>query len=265
MLGSVAYDAKVVPIWEGIKEFFLNQGVKFDFVLFSNYEAQVEALFSRFIDIAWNTNLAYVKCDRRLNGKARILAMRDTDLEFRSKLITKADSRINSISDLKGCKVGFGSRDSAQAAIVPEFYLMESGLSADSDYQAIRFNSDVGKHGDTGRSETEVLDSLLQGNLDAGAVGESSWAQLGPSAASQLKCIWTSPPYSHCNFTALPDFDDEASKLFVNTLLKMDYEIPEHRHILDLEGLKRWVPGEKKGYDKIFEAVDKTAYLITQK
>ena len=260
MLGSVAYDAKVVPIWEGIKDFFLNQGVAFDFVLFSNYEAQVEALFSHFIDIAWNTNLAYVKCEQRLNGKAKILAMRDTDLEFRSKLIVKNDSKLNEISDLKGLKVGFGSRDSAQAAIVPEYYLIEAGLT-DSDYQAIRFNSDVGKHGDTGRSETEVLDALLQGKLDAGAVGETSWAALSPAAAAQLKCIWTSPAYSHCNFTALPDFDENLSQLFVDTLLKMDYNNPEHRHILDLEGLKRWVPGEKKGYDKVFEAVGKTGYL----
>ena len=261
MLGSVAYDAKVVPIWEGIKDFFVNEGVKFDFVLFSNYEAQVEALFSRFIDIAWNTNLAYVKCDRRLNGQAQILAMRDTDTEFHSKLIVKKDSQYTDITKLKGSRVGYGSRDSAQAAIIPEFYIIGAGLNASSDYEAIRFNSDIGKHGDTGFSETEAIEALLAGNVDVAAVGETCWMNLSPLAAAELKCIWTSPPYSHCNFTALPDIDKSARELFIKTLLKMDYNNPEHRRILELEGLKQWVPGDKKGYQTVFEAVDKTGYL----
>jgi hypothetical protein len=42
VLGAVAYDAKVVPIWEGF-EFFVSRGLPFDFVLCSNYERQVEA------------------------------------------------------------------------------------------------------------------------------------------------------------------------------------------------------------------------------
>ena len=34
-------------------------------VLFSNYEAQIEALFNRQIELAWNTNVAYVRCEQR--------------------------------------------------------------------------------------------------------------------------------------------------------------------------------------------------------
>ena len=72
MLGAVAYDQKVVPIWEGIREYFRGAPVEMDVVLFSNYEAQVNALLAGKIDIAWNTNLAYVRTDprhaRRLPG-----------------------------------------------------------------------------------------------------------------------------------------------------------------------------------------------------
>lgn len=39
-LGAVAYDAKVVTIWEGIREHFNREGAPMDFVLFSNYERQ---------------------------------------------------------------------------------------------------------------------------------------------------------------------------------------------------------------------------------
>ena len=68
MVGAVVYDPKVVPIWEGIRAYFTDAPVGMDFVLFSNYEAQVEALLGGRIDIAWNTNLAVrpdVPRDRR--------------------------------------------------------------------------------------------------------------------------------------------------------------------------------------------------------
>ena len=71
MVGAVAYDAKVVPIWEGIREYFRGAPVEMDFVLFSNYEAQVEALLAGKIDIAWNTNLAFVRVHHATAGDCR--------------------------------------------------------------------------------------------------------------------------------------------------------------------------------------------------
>ena len=43
VIGAVAYDPKVVTIWEGFKAWFNQRGQPFDYVLFSTYEAQVEA------------------------------------------------------------------------------------------------------------------------------------------------------------------------------------------------------------------------------
>ncbi len=260
-IGAVAYDAKVVPIWEGIRDFFVAQGVPFDYVLFSNYEAQVEALFDGFIDIAWNTNLAFVRVENRLKKESRILAMRDTDVEFTSKIIVPADSKIKVLSDLRGKRVAFGSKDSAQAAVVPEHYLRLEGMIPDKDFTAVRFNTDVGKHGDTGRSESDVLLALEEGKADAGCIGESTWFALTAGGAdSKFSCLWTSAPYSHCNFTALPDLEESKAEAFVNTLMKMDYANPAHRPIMDMEGLKKWVVGQRKGYDVIFAAAKATAY-----
>ena len=70
LLGAVAYDPKVVTIWEGIRDYFLEQGVAFDFALFSNYERQVEQLLAGHIDIAWNTPLAHVRVKERTNGQS---------------------------------------------------------------------------------------------------------------------------------------------------------------------------------------------------
>ena len=130
IVGAVAYDPKVVTIWEMIREYFLTSGVPNDFVLFSNYEAQVEALLRGFIDIAWNTNLAYLRVHRRTKGQCRVIAMRDTDVEFTSVIVARTDAGISKLADLKGKTVAFGSRDSGQAAILPAYFLRRKTFAA---------------------------------------------------------------------------------------------------------------------------------------
>src|SRR2546425_8640151 len=118
-VGVVAYDPKVVTIWEGIKEYFEANGVPMDFVLFSNYDAQVDALLDGWIDIAWNTNLAYVKVHRRTGGKCGGLAMRHVDVRFTPKIIAGEGTGIEGIRHLQGRGFAFGSRDFGQAATFP--------------------------------------------------------------------------------------------------------------------------------------------------
>ncbi|MBX9688405.1 MAG: PhnD/SsuA/transferrin family substrate-binding protein [Candidatus Obscuribacterales bacterium] len=262
LLGAVAYTAAVVDIWEGIKDFFNEEGCSFDFVLFSNYEAQVDALLAGFIDVAWNTNLAFIKTDSKLAGRTRLLAMRDTDIDFKSKFIARKGS-FDSLEKLRGKTVAFGSRDSAQAALMPEYFLRKAGLTADQDYKALRFNSDVGKHGDTGRSELEVIHAVLSGEAAAGAIGISTWEAL-KSKEADLESFWTSPGYSHCVFNALPEADEEMCKSFVDTLMRMKYENPAHRRLLELEGLKQWVLASRDGYVQISEAARLLAYVQTE-
>lgn len=258
-LGAVAYDAKVVPIWDGIRSYINDQGPGMEYVLFSNYEAQVDALLEGFIDIAWNTNLAYVRTFRRSRGRCRALAMRDTDVDFSSVILTRPGSGVKSLPDLCDRMLALGSRDSAHAAILPLYYLAREGLDWRRDFQVRRFDLDVGKHGDTGNSEAAVLDAVASGETEAGAVGDAFWARALEERAvnrEKAQALWTTPSYHHCNFTALDSLDEARTKPWVEALLRMDYNNPAHRPILDMEGLKQWVPGRTQGYRTLFEAID---------
>jgi len=258
MVGAVAYDAKVVPIWEGIREYFRGAPVEMDFVLFSNYEAQVDALLGGRIDVAWNTNLAYVHVHRATAGECRVLAMRDTDVDFFSLLVGRT-GELTSASDLRDRTLALGSADSVQAAIMPVHYLRREGLEPDRDVRLLRFDSDVGKHGDTGRSEREALEAVLGGTADAAAVGAASWdtfVRAGEVPPGRLAAFWTSPAYSHCNFTALPSLQSDVADAWTAHLRAMDWTVPEHRRILELEGLREWVGPQLDGYRDVFDAVD---------
>ena len=258
MLGAVAYDQKVVPIWEGIREYFRGAPIEMDVVLFLNYEAQVNALLAGKIDIAWNTNLAYVRTFHVTHGACRVLAMRDSDVEFFTLLVCRA-GELSAPEDLRGRTLALGSADSAQAAIMPVYHLTQAGLHPGENIELMRFDSDVGKHGDTGRSEREALAAVLDGRADAAAVGAASWDVLvrsGEVPPGELAPFWTSPPYSHCNFTAMPSLDRQVADAWTAHLRAMDWANPEHRRILELEGLREWVGPQLDGYRDVFAAVE---------
>lgn len=257
-VGSVAYDPKVVTIWEAMREYFEEAGVPTDYVLFSNYEAQVQALFEGQIEIAWNTNVAYVRSEQRSGGSCQVLGMRNSDLDFTTRLVARLDSGIQSLPDLRGRRLALGSADSAQAAILPLHYLRDAGLDPERDMELLRFDPDVGKHGDTGTSELEVLRALHDGRADAGMIGHTTWlTQLehGGVNTALVRSVWTSPGYNHCNFTALPGFDVQLGQRWTQALLAMDYNDPRWRRLMDLEGLTEWLPGRKSGYEVLTAAM----------
>ena len=270
-VGAVAYTPKVVTIWEGMRNYFHDEAhLPVEVVLFQSYEAQVLALLAQpgevvpRIDIAWNTNLAYLQADEWSGHTCRAIAMRDTDLNWMTKIVAVTGGPISTIDDLKNRTLALGSRDSGHAAILPVYFLEQHGMSEGRDYRTLRFDSDVGKHGDTGTSEVEVVRAVLDGRADAGAIGSPFWTtvrneRLVPEGA--LREIWSSPPYNHCMFTARPDLDVEQEQRFAEALSAMSYDNPVHRAILDAEGLQRWLPPHLDGYSALREAATQQGFF----
>lgn len=258
VVGAVAYTANVVPIWEGMRDYFRDGPVPMDYVLFSNYERQVDALLAGHVDVAWNTNVAWVRTLRRSGGEARALAMRDTDLAFRTLMVARKGSGLDGLASLRGRRVAFGSRDSGQARILPVHFLARAGVGLD-DVQPVIFDSDVGKHGDTGRSDLDALRAVAEDAADVAAVGVNTWGGLraaGEAAVADFEVVWQSEDYNHCNFTTLPTVDEARVEAWVDHLLAMDWDDPDHRRILELEGLRRWERPRLEGYASLIEAME---------
>lgn len=257
-LGAVAYDPKVVPIWEGMRRYFHDEAqLDVETILFQTYEAQVRALLAArgdpgpHIDIAWNTNLAFLQAREWSANACRPLAMRDTDLGWCTVIIAPAGGTLSSLTDVRGRTVALGSRDSGHAAILPVHFLAQQNLIEGRDYRTLRIDTDVGKHGDTGTSEVDVLRAVLDGRADAGVIGSPFWSstqaqQLIPAGA--LSVVWQSPPYSHCMFTARAGLEPEIERCFIDALLGMSIDNPVHRPTLEAEGLRRWIPADVNGY-----------------
>jgi ABC-type phosphate/phosphonate transport system substrate-binding protein len=262
LVGCVAYHPRIVTIWEGFLPHFAEHGQPTDYVLYSNYERQVEALLAGEIDLAWNTNTAYVAAAARIGGDAQVLAMRDMDADFRTVIVTRRGEAFVRAPELAGRRLALGSRDSGHAAILPLHYLAREGLDAAGACELVRFDTDLGKHGDTGDSELRVLRAVREGEADAGALGDATWALLrteSPENTDGLEVCWRSPAYYHCNFTALPSFEEAGA--WSEALLAMRHDDPAVRVEMELEGVRRWLPGDKSGYADLTEAMREQGYI----
>ena len=259
VLGAVAYDPKVVTIWDGFRRWFYDQGLPFDYVLYSNYERQVLDLVAGRIDVAWNSPLAWVRT-RRLAPDARALVMRDTDQDLTSVVVVRADSPIEDLVGLAGRVVGTGAVDSPQATLLP------LSLLAKVPVTVRRFEVGVGLHGDHIGGERDAARALMAGQVDAACMIDGNhllFTKEGTLPAGGTRVIARTGAYDHCNMS-VAGAPSPGLERFVSLLLDMDYGDPAVRPLLDLEGLTRWLPGRLSGYGPLEAAVDARGFYSTR-
>lgn len=266
LIGAVAYDPRVVTIWEGFSAWLGERGLPVDYVLYSNYERLVDALMEGAVDVAWNSPLAWVRASRMAaarGGSARAIVMRDTDRDLTSLVVARADSGLAALEDLRGRTVGVGAPDSPQATLLPLSLLRAAGLAPGADVAVREFDVLGGKHGDHVGGEREAARALARGEVDAACMIASNhdlFVEEGTLSAGATRVLGRTPVYDHCNFTVTDAAPAEAVDMLAELLLSMSYDDPELRPLLDLEGLRVWRPGRVEGYAPLEAAVDEAGY-----
>jgi phosphonate transport system substrate-binding protein len=266
LMGAVAYDPKVVTIWDGFRRWFAERDLDFDYVLYSNYERQVEDLLAGRIHAAWNSPLAWVRA-RRL-GEAQgvavsALTMRDSDRDLTTVIVVRADSPITDVDGLRGRRVGAGAIDSPQATLLPLHHLLGQGLTPGRDFEVRRFDVGVGLHGDHIGGERDAAAALAAGEVDAACMIDANhllFTRDGTLRSGATRMLIQTLPYDHCNMTVTEAGPPATLQRFRELLLAMDYGDAGVRPLLDLEGLKQWKDGRTSGYAALEAAVDDLAF-----
>ena len=164
IVGAVAYTPNVVPIWEGIRDYFADTDAPMDFVLFSNYGRQVDALLA-------GTHRHRLEHQPRLGPHRRADRRRSAapwrcatpTPSSRPCFVARAGAGLDGSGEPARPTAGTGipglraGRDPAACTTS-----REAGLGSDA-VELLRIDSDVGKHGDTGRSELDALRAVLDG------------------------------------------------------------------------------------------------------
>jgi ABC-type phosphate/phosphonate transport system substrate-binding protein len=271
LIGAVAHDPAVVPLWTTFRAWFRAHGLPVDYVLYSHYERQVEDLIDTRIHVAWNSSLAWVRARRLAAARGigvRPVAMRDTDRDLTSVVVTRSDSPYRSVADLLGQTVAVGAVDSPQATLLPLAQLHHSGLRPGEDLEVRRFDLGVGLHGDDVGGEWEAARALTHGEVAAACMADANrllFEAAGDVAAcgsgvltggAGTRPLARTDPYDGGVLTVVDTAPPALVERFTDLLLSMSHHDPDTRELLDLAGLSSWQPGRTSGYAALEAAVD---------
>lgn len=258
-VGAVMYDPKVSVIWEIIRQFFESRQCPIDTVFYSNYDLQVAALLDGKIDVAWNSPLAWLDAQRRSGGRCRAIAMRDTDRDRISHVVAAKEGPVRALADLRGKTLAVGALDSPQATLIPQGLLRANGMHPGRDLIVRRFDLLVGKHGDHVGGELEAFRCLERREAEACAMLDlnwETWMRDGTIDPGQFVIVASTPRFDHCVFTATGELKIEDEHPWLDALFSMRYDDPAHRQMMDLEGLKAWMPGRTTGFGPLAAVVE---------
>ena len=171
-------------------------------------------------------------------------------------MFTRRDSSITTLEDLKGKRVALGSRGSAQAGLLPYYFLKQHGLDPQRDLVACTFSED--REPSPLSDERAVVELVRTGEYDAGAVSRRTLEGLtepGQPMQDTLRVFWSSPGYSHCCFTAHRELDAGLAQKITEAFISLHYKDQLGKEVLDAEGCQAFVPGITTGWEALESAL----------
>jgi phosphonate transport system substrate-binding protein len=229
-------------------------GMKVEFTPVSDYPAAVEALVNKKVDLVWFGGFTYVQAQIRSGGKIVPLAQREEDTKFQSVFITKTDSGIKSLGDLKGKQVSFGSQSSTSGHLMPRHFLLQANLNPEKDFRRIAYS---GAHDAT-------IASVVSGKVDAAALDITVWRKFVGENKVDTKAVdvfYTTAPYFNYNWSMHADSAADLRAKVQKALLDLDPATAEGKEILQLNRATRYINTTPENYKGI-EAAGRSAGLI---
>jgi len=207
--------------------------LKVTYIPVVDYAATVEGLAAKKLDMVWYGGFTYVQARKR-TGDAVPLVSREEDLTFHSKFITRKDTGITKLADLKGKTFSFGSVSSTSGHLMPRYFLLQNGIDPEKDFAKFSFS---------GAHDATAL-WVESGKVDAGALNESVWDKLLQTKkvdTDKVFVFWTTPPFVDYVWAVRGDLDKGLQERIASALVRLDASKPEDKRLLDLHRTKRYV------------------------
>ena len=232
---------KFAPLGEYLEK---EIGMKVEFTPVTDYAAVVESLATKKLDMAWLGGFTFVQTKLRTKGTAIPIVQRAEDEKFTSRFIVPIDSTAKGLADLKGKTFAFGAPSSTSGHLMPRYFLMQAGISPDTDFKNVAFS---GAHDAT-------VAFVAGGKAEAGVLNASVWDKLvetkNPNAL-KVRVLSSTPPYYDYNWTVRGDLDPAIVTKLTNAFIKLDPTNSAHKAILELQRASKFIPTKASNYDGI--------------
>lgn len=131
----------------------------------TNYTGVVQAMVAGKLDLAYFGGLTYAQALEQVPVEPIVTEIdRETGTtEYWSYIITRPDSGINSLEDLKGKTFAFGDPSSTSGSLYPRIMLVEAGFNWEREFAPMKQVIYTGGHDAT-------AEAVVTGKVDAGGI-----------------------------------------------------------------------------------------------
>lgn len=199
-----------IPLTEYLSK---ETGEKVSLVITMDYESYKAAVKKGQIDLGFSNPIIYVQLKKGLS--IELLALSEepkAGAKFRGIIITRKDSGIDKIQDLKGKKLIFVDKDSAGGYIFQMLTLSQAGLNIEKDFTTLGF----------AKKHDNVVMAVFNKIADAGGIREDDLDKLKDKVdLSQIKIVAYTDYFPNWPVYSTPKLDKGTVAKIKSALLKL--------------------------------------------
>lgn len=228
-------------------------GMKVEYINATNYDAAVAMIGSNKIDLGWFGGVTGVDAVDACAGKARMIATRAKDLQFKTYFVANRAvvdaGRIGPVKSLDELKsklpeltFTFGNERSTSGHIMPRHFMTEAGIDLDKGVKAGAKNQ---------LNHTVTLDKVADGSVDVGALNYTNYELASDEKKQQAVKIFETPTYVDYCMVARDSLGEELIEKIRTAFTKLDPNNPEHKAMLDAFKADAFVAAESSQWQMI--------------
>ena len=210
------------------------------------YTAAVEMMSQGKLDMVYFGGLTYVLAKKDVDITPLVRGKVGGTAENYTYIVTRTDSGINSIEQLKGKRFAFGDVASTSGHLIPHKSLLSAGIDPNKDFSDLKY---------TGAHDKTAL-AVFNKEVDAGAMNARKFPAMvsqGIFTEKEMKILWKSPPFADYPWAAVSSLGEEMLMKIQTAFVELDDPV-----MLKLLG----VEGYEKTTDQDFENLRKAAQKL---
>ena len=238
-------------------------GMEIEPFVATDYTGIVEALRVHKLDVAFLAPASYVLAKNEADIKVILKSERKGIPFYYAAIITRADSGIKTLDDLRGKTFAFGDTLSTTGHVFPRKMLKERGIDPTRDLKQILYS---------GGHDATVL-AVLNGKVDAGATyanspdgNDTAWMRYlkDPADVKRIRAIAFSEPIPADNLVVSGALDPQIVKRLEDIFIELSRDAKGKTMLRDLYQIDGFVPATDQDYDSVREAFKEAGIQIKE-
>ena len=219
----------------------------------TDYTGVIEALRVSKLDIAFLTPASYVLAKNEADVRVVLKSQREGVPFYYAAIITRVDSGIKKLDDLRGRSFAFGDSLSTTGNVIPRRMLKARGIDPIRDFKQVLY---------AGGHDATVL-AVFNGKVDAGATyanspdgKDTAWMRFLKNSedVQKIRAIAFSEPIPADNLVVSAKLDEELAKKIAEIFLELSRDPKGRKMFRELYQIDGFVPAVDQDYDSVRSA-----------